>query len=121
MPDNLSDLLLNTVMLMDSMSTLISRTDTLRQPRLSNSFYDRVGGQLVYLDTMVAVAQSLEDWVAARPERNDWEDTAGWDTGIETIAAKVWRVSKETPDQFEVEVREQISGWIEEAFEKESQ
>ena len=112
MPDNLSDILLNTVMVMDSMSELIEDDD---------DFYDRVGGQLVYLDTMVAVAQSLEDWVAARPERNDWEDTAGWDTGIETIAAKVWRVSKETPDQFEVEVREQISGWIEEAFEKENQ
>ena len=112
MPDNLSDILLNTVMVMDSMSALIEDDD---------DFYDRVGGQLVYLDTMVAVAQSLEDWVAARPERNDWEDTAGWDTGIETIAAKVWRVSKETPDQFEVEVREQISGWIEEAFEKENQ
>ena len=112
MPDNLSDILLNTVMVMDSMSALIEDDD---------DFYDRVGGQLVYLDTMVAVAQSLEDWVAARPERNDWEDTAGWDTGIETIAAKVWRVSKETPDQFEVEVRERISGWIEEAFEKENQ
>ena len=86
-----------------------------------DDFYDRVGGQLVYLDTMVAVAQSLEDWVDARPERNDWEDTAGWDTGIEAIAAKVYLASKETPDQFEFEVGGEIAEWIEEAFEKENQ
>ena len=108
MPDNLSDILLNTVMVMDSMSALIEDDD---------DFYDRVGGQLVYLDTMVAVAQSLEDWVDARPKRNAWEDTHGWDTGIEAIAAKVYLASKETPDQFEFEVGGEIAEWIEEAFE----
>jgi hypothetical protein len=100
----MNDLLLNTCMIMDSMSSWIEGDE---------NFYERVGGQLGYLDTMVIVAESLEDWVNARPERNDWEDTAGWDFGIENFTAKVYLVSKETPTQFSHIVEEQISEWIE--------
>ena len=99
-----SDLLLNTAMLMDSMSAWIEG---------DNDFYDRAGGQLAYLDTMVEVAQSLEDWVAARPERNDWEDTAGWDTGIEKLTAKLYLFL--TMRQLFTELLN-IDVWIEWAF-----